>query len=358
MENMASSSQTMPRRRRIHSAESHREFPTSFADLVHHVTTTTTEQPTERRRSWSRRVRAAFWAPSATTSSGESKGADGTSSDLADIQLEYEFVLILRNENAYTQADCKSALNYIGEQQKQIIERLHKAGLEMAVLGGTVHTRNYLCLLLRPTNERMLIEMNRLVLERWFQVGAVGQVPLEIQKVIEQSDIGEDTVAHTSPGLVATATPAERLQTIARIISSSADETVAHPPGAGIALEDNDMNEPIIHDCFPLHNRVVNNILLRKWTVWWKNSAALTDDVRFYFGERVAFYFAFLFKLTKCLLVPALLGVILYMSLRFSYPVHYMRALTAFGFLMSTVFGTLFIKVSIPTLVIITKAQW
>jgi len=68
---------------------------------------------------------------------------------------------------------------------------------------------------------------------------------------------------------------------------------------------------------------------------------------RFHYGERVAFHFSFVFLYTKCLLVPAVLGTVLYLSLRWLSAIEYMTGLSIFGFAVVTLWGTFFLKVII-----------
>ncbi|TYZ65049.1 hypothetical protein PybrP1_004501 [[Pythium] brassicae (nom. inval.)] len=231
-------------------------------------------------------------------------------------------------------------------------------------------------------------------------IGAVGEVPSEIEQLIAASDIGalhahrrdndkgdndngKRAVRHRrhqdkqeccdvgaadsdDPNAAATAattavealrppalatidddskfTPAERIQTIARIITSTADVEHLNPPGAAIAVEEDSRNDAIIASCFPLHNQRVNSMLLDKCGRWWGKSSEITSELRYYYGERVAFYFSFVFLYTKCLLVPALGGSAVYFACRWLGAVTYMRALCIFGFCAATLWGAWFLK--------------
>ncbi|KAJ0408520.1 hypothetical protein P43SY_006450 [Pythium insidiosum] len=276
---------------------------------------------------------------------------------MADYPIKYEFALILHNKPTTPRILARNGLDAVGKRQMEVIKRCIAAGLEVSVLSSTLYSRKYMVLLLRPTPGRLQIEKSRLVLERWLQIGAVGEVPSEIEQLIASSHIG--TSANTTSSLVGELydegkgpnmdddvkfTPAERLQTIARIITSTANVEQLNPPGAGISLEEQHRNDPIIDSCFPLHNRRVNTLILSKSGQWWWRSNEITNELRFYYGERVAFYFSFVFLYTKCLLVPAFVGSALYFSLRWFGAVEYMRGLCIFGFCCVTVWGTCFLK--------------
>lgn len=282
---------------------------------------------------------------------------------VVDYRIKYEFALILHNKPTTPRILARNGLDAVGKQQLEVIRRCIAAGLEVAVLSSSLYSRKYMVLLLRPTPSRLQIEKSRLVLERWLQIGAVGEVPSEIEQLIASSDIGAphsgrshhvdtkfEDKQHDEPlsSMVVDGdskfTPAERIQTIARIITSTANMDHLNPPGAAIAIEDENRNDPIIASCFPLHNRRVNSLLLAKCDAWWWKSNEITNELRYYYGERVAFYFSFVFLYTKCILIPAMCGSIVYFSCRWLGAVEYMRALCIFGFCTATLWGTWFLK--------------
>ncbi|ETV87805.1 hypothetical protein H257_01255 [Aphanomyces astaci] len=284
--------------------------------------------------------------------------------------LPYEFALVLHNKPARTRDLERQGLDDAGVQQCDVIRRCIDAGLEVTAMTSTLHSRKFMCLLLKPTFDRMKIEKNRLVVERWLQIGAVGEVPSEIEQLIYKSDLGSSPMsprkgAMARGGHVNSAgnndeedepqgdeeeeedrkfTPAERIQTIGRIISSTADTAQLNPPGAGISIEDPNQRDPIIAACFPLHNRKVNKMLLRKKQRWWINTDDITNTIRFHYGEHVAFHFAFLLLYTQWLVVPAVIGTILYLSFRWYTAIYYMTGLSIFGYAVVTIWGTAFLK--------------
>lgn len=274
---------------------------------------------------------------------------------VVDYPLRYEFALILHNKPTTPRILARNGLDAVGKRQMEVIQRCISAGLEISVLSSSLYSRKYMVLLLRPTLVRLQIEKSRLVLERWLQIGAVGEVPSEIEELIAASNIGAtpssksafDKSDYPRAAFVdddRKFTPAERLQTIARIISSTSNTDELNPPGAEISLEDDNRSDDIVMSCFPLHNRRINSVLLSKCSHWWWKSNEITNELRYYYGERVAFYFGFVFLYTKCLTVPGLGGAIVYVSCRWLGAVEYMRALCIFGFGTVTVWGTWFLK--------------
>ncbi|KAG1701429.1 hypothetical protein DVH05_010736 [Phytophthora capsici] len=271
-----------------------------------------------------------------------------------EYQMKYEFALILHNKPTTPRILARNGLDAVGKRQMEVLSRCINAGFEVSVLSSTLYSRKYLVLLLSPLASRLQTEKNRLVLERWLQIGAVGEVPSEIEELIASSSIGdvESPAKEAAQGEMQQLessdddkfTPAERIQTIARIITSTANVEELNPPGANISFEELNRNETIIMACFPLHNRHVDNMLLAKCGHWWWNSTEITNELRYYYGERVAFYFSFLFVYTKCLLIPALVGCGVYISCRWVGSVAYMRSLCIFGFCTVTIWGAFFLK--------------
>lgn len=59
---------------------------------------------------------------------------------------------------------------------------------------------------------------------------------------------------------------------------------------------------------FPLHNRAHTEILMMKWKQFPMQKLPL-DDLKEYFGEKVALYFVFMEHFTSFLLIPAVIGI-------------------------------------------------
>ncbi|RLN67676.1 hypothetical protein BBJ28_00009314, partial [Nothophytophthora sp. Chile5] len=160
--------------------------------------------------------------------------ADGTAIPLADYQIKYEFALVLHNKPTTPRILARNGLDAVGKRQMEVLSRCINAGLEVSVLSSSLYSRKYMVLLLRPSPSRLQIEKSRLVLERWLQIGAVGEVPSEIEQLIASSHIGTVQSPTTYFELYDDAreipvdddrkfTPAERIQTIARIITSTSN---------------------------------------------------------------------------------------------------------------------------------------
>ena len=271
---------------------------------------------------------AVQWSPQNDAKKLERKGS---SKSLDQFPLPYEFAVVFHNKHEYE------------GQMINVLQRCIKAGLKIHFMKSTLRTRAYHVVLLKPTERRLKTELCRLKLERWFETGglnstAFGQVPATELDAL----LGNLTVMDEEEELL---TSAERIQAIARIISSPENGTDVNP-GAGITINDEN-REPVISACFPLQNRMQNNYLLSMCHKGWKdffNAGDFVHEFRYVFGEKMAFHVAFLFTYSKTLALPAALGVLLYLSLRWTNSVYYMRSLSIFGFLVSTLWGATVIK--------------
>eukprot|EP01135_Chromosphaera_perkinsii_P000889 Nk52_evm52s152 gene=Nk52_evmTU52s152 len=96
---------------------------------------------------------------------------------------------------------------------------------------------------------------------------------------------------------------AERMRLLRNAISRPRAEG-----GAGI----NENSSPFIVEMFPLHDRDFNKRWMKKWSTKWFLSAKDIHEIKDQFGEKVAFYFAYLNFYFLWLMGPAILGLIVY----------------------------------------------
>ncbi|KAI8987519.1 calcium-activated chloride channel-domain-containing protein [Mycotypha africana] len=102
-------------------------------------------------------------------------------------------------------------------------------------------------------------------------------------------------------------TDAERLRLVYELMTEPQSES-----GAGISIETEKYVEAII----PLHDEKFN----KKWLDYLPKKWVLDDNdlttIRDHFGERVAYYFAFVQTYTWCLTIPAIVGIVSFLIQR------------------------------------------
>ncbi|KAH8551004.1 calcium-activated chloride channel-domain-containing protein [Umbelopsis sp. PMI_123] len=109
-------------------------------------------------------------------------------------------------------------------------------------------------------------------------------------------------------------TEAERLRLIYEIITSPVNEG-----GANVSPE----VDKYVDSIFPLHNDALN----KKWIDSWNHKWLIGEDdlqlIRDHFGEKLAFYFAFLQDYLLWLSIPAVMGVIAHFTLKNTFNITY-----------------------------------
>lgn len=96
-------------------------------------------------------------------------------------------------------------------------------------------------------------------------------------------------------------TEAERLRLAYLLITKPRNEG-----GAGIAAKAGQWK--YVDSIFPLHDHVFNKTWIKEWSTKYKLEDSDLDQIRYKFGEQVAFYFAFLQSYSTFLLFPAAFG--------------------------------------------------
>ncbi|KAK3252508.1 hypothetical protein CYMTET_38191 [Cymbomonas tetramitiformis] len=98
--------------------------------------------------------------------------------------------------------------------------------------------------------------------------------------------------------------------------------------------------EGLVRDMLYVHQEDVRKSLMDKWcsSYLWEQPL---DEVREYYGARIAMYFAFLGHYTKCLAVPAISGVALYLYRKYTGTIDNLP--TILYSLMLTIWSTIFL---------------
>lgn len=107
----------------------------------------------------------------------------------------------------------------------------------------------------------------------------------------------------------------------------------------GLLLQQALFNKMLI-DYFPLHDDEERSVLVTSWVKTWKDAQPI-NAIRAYFGDEIGFYFAFLGVYSRWLVVPAVLGVIVFLLEFFSDWSIYGRGLYS---LVITSWATAFLK--------------
>jgi hypothetical protein len=115
---------------------------------------------------------------------------------------------------------------------------------------------------------------------------------------VRTSAPNKDIVTHLEEEPV---TEAERLRLAYLLITKPKNEG-----GAGIAAKTGQWK--YVDSIFPLHDHVFNKNWIKEWSTKYKLEDSDLDQIRYKFGEQVAFYFAFLQSYSTFLLFPAAFG--------------------------------------------------
>ena len=183
--------------------------------------------------------------------------------------------------------------------QGQVVETLVDLGLQVDIIdAGLTPTlvkgkgkSEYFVLLITAPESLIRHMSHQLNLNLWLRSGN----PRELFNVMNQHPSLPSTAGPTM-------TPADRIQIIEHLIREEAQ----------MSTETN----PWIHSIFPIHCKKINQELLRMSNhnsclhlFSSLSSAKFIHQMKQYFGEKVAFYFAFLDWYNKSLLVIAIIGL-------------------------------------------------
>lgn len=169
--------------------------------------------------------------------------------------------------------------------EAQLIDSLVAHGLDVDAIEGDFRgvvshgdaRSKHLVLLLRGNDQALAAYGRRLKLETWLRSGSSREV--------------ESVVSSGAPE-----SPAERIQVIDHIIREGAKVTA---------------DAAVVRSVFPVHDPEANKYLLKMFMKSLSLSGAFLGELKDHFGERVAYYFAFMDFYNKALVPIAVLGVLL-----------------------------------------------
>ncbi|RHY70964.1 hypothetical protein DYB30_001106 [Aphanomyces astaci] len=235
-------------------------------------------------------------------------------------RMDYEFVLILNNQDGISDADYK--------QQEVVLSNILRAGIHVTVLANTRNTVGKIILLLNAplwllAREDKLMKMERIV---------------EYHSEEDAKSLGDEYGANAE-----TMTAADRIAAFASILTRPAAD---RPPGAGLrGIENN--QDPVVHDVFPLHDPNVTDFITSSW---FKEALSASTRRLFllrtkdHFGLHIAFYTAFIRLYCASLSTPCLVGIGLWVVWRQVDYHSYMQALGIYGLLVAFVWAPSVLK--------------
>lgn len=207
------------------------------------------------------------------------------------------------------------------DEHRRIVDRLCGQGLFVDIIDGG-HSKGemnsgYVVLLVRAADEVVYAHVTRFRAHVWMEHGAV-------------ADMQQDVAQRRNEPM----TPAERVEIVDYIIEQRAN------------LSTKDL---WIHDMFPMHNKSVTDTLVAKWVVSWRffhaeREEKIVRSLRYNFGEKVAYYFAFLNFYNKALVPIAFLGIALQALQHLISMETYMRVMPFWGLGVSVLWSFSFLK--------------
>eukprot|EP00753_Platysulcus_tardus_P009098 PLAT1807.2.p1 GENE.PLAT1807.2~~PLAT1807.2.p1 ORF type:complete len:915 (+),score=486.63 PLAT1807.2:128-2872(+) len=214
---------------------------------------------------------------------------------------------------------------------EKALRRLVSSGLKVLVLSPGETNRDRMCILVDAGEDLMRREVKRLDAEMWVKHGFAPSSSMRDEEADRELS------------------PADRVSLLDRLVRRALKDYDAED---GVHKGSNDKKPPqhtmdVVADIFPLQDEAFNDKFLRRiakvsyrpdrwgWAV---------DEMRWHFGERTAFYFAFAAHYTRWIVPAAVFGAIYYLAVRFiSFPA-YNRGLAVLGFFMISCWGPLMMK--------------
>ncbi|KAK6341664.1 hypothetical protein TWF696_008733 [Orbilia brochopaga] len=203
--------------------------------------------------------------------------------------LDVEYVIVFRYANAGVSAQTGDSTPP-EEQLEKLLHTLDLAGLRTVVRDGGNGT---LLIFTRIRSEKKLLgEIYRSRVRDWLHGIRPAAPEKETQKSLEREPL----------------TDGERLRLVYSLITLPNSEG-----GAGITPKQGEWT--LVESVFALHDREFNKKWLKDWSTKWMIGPEDLKVIRDRFGEKIAFYFAFIQWYFIALSVPAALGLFAYLFL-------------------------------------------
>ncbi|KAK6501147.1 hypothetical protein TWF481_008995 [Arthrobotrys musiformis] len=221
----------------------------------------------------------------------EASRASGASTppSIFDANLDVEYVITFRYANAGTSAQTGDSRTP-EEQLERLLHTLDLAGLRTVVRDGG---NGSLLIFTRIRSEKKLLgEIYRSRVRDWLHGIRPAAPEKETQRSLENEPF----------------TDGERLRLVYSLITLPNSEG-----GAGITPKQGEWS--LVESIFALHDHDFNKKWLKDWSTKWIIGPEDLKIMRDRFGEKVAFYFAFIQWYFIALTVPAAIGIFAYLFL-------------------------------------------
>ncbi|RQM27804.1 hypothetical protein B5M09_006958 [Aphanomyces astaci] len=208
------------------------------------------------------------------------------------------------------------------DEHRRIVEKLCAQGLSIDIIDGGHSTgeltSDFFILLIRASDEVATAYAKKFRRKLWVDHGGVCDMP-------------QDFMDHAARPI----TPAERIQIVEYIVDVRAGLSKAR--------------DRWIHDMFPVHDNKMTTQLLTNYVAAFpgtleRRNRQFIDSIRHNFGEKVAYYFAFMHFYNKALLPLALLGIAMQILHSAISTTAYMRVLPFWGVGVSVIWSFVFLK--------------
>ncbi|KAK6347814.1 hypothetical protein TWF718_005638 [Orbilia javanica] len=213
----------------------------------------------------------------------------GTPPSIFDANLDVEYVITFRFANAGSSAQTGDSTTP-EDQLERLLHTLDSAGLRTVVRDGG---NGSLLIFTRIRSEKKLLgEIYRSRVRDWLHGIRPAAPEKETQRSLENEPL----------------TDGERLRLVYSLITLPSNEG-----GAGITPKQGEWS--LVESIFALHDHDFNKKWLKDWSTKWIIGPEDLKIIRDRFGEKIAFYFAFIQWYFIALSVPAAIGVFAYLFL-------------------------------------------
>ena len=219
----------------------------------------------------------------------------------------------------------------VGLMHQKVLRRLRAAGLHVRVLHNTRSTSDKAVVLVRASRQRLQSENRR----------------QQVEAAILRGRATEGAGPHHAS---APLSPALANMLLRHIIKTALTDFDVDLWKQGLYAAATHVHvQDVIDSCFPLHDRDWNErfFAAHDWrellqAIVWDDPHA-DEQLRWHFGERVAYLFAFTKFYTRCVLLIALFGLLFYLAHRFGDNTwgSYVRGLSVLGLLVCAVWAPL-----------------